>query len=404
MSTLSARSPETGPIGPILCVAIDRRDGTQHMCSRSALYSLSAAGVLALAAGSEEVGFQDGVGAAVRFNYPQGIAVDDEGAVLIADTLNHALRRATRAEHGCAHTVCTIAGLGGVGGWAEGCGARALFSKPWGIVVDASGSLFVADARNHCVRRVAPEDRCGRQEWRVTTLAGKPQEQGLADGQNGAALFNSPQGLALHRSTGAIVVADCNNNCIRIIEDGRVTTTAGMGGNKADGYQQLNRPCSVACDAKLNVWVADRGNCRICRIPAHSGRVSTVDCQVDGQSAVAGGDADGQHVSAHTRLGEPVALALDAQGRLLVAEYSNPACLRLLRADLCWSFARILFIGLLTGRTCRGGRGGSGGEETVSADMRCAFSMLPVEGEKGLVCPILSRIIELVCVLHGFRG
>lgn len=97
-------------------------------------------------------GSTDGTGASARFRNPHGIAVDSAGNLFIADSGNHTIRKMSPAG-----VVTTIGGLPGFAGSAEGSGDRALFNQPFGIAVDASGTLYVTDTLNHrIVKGVAP--------------------------------------------------------------------------------------------------------------------------------------------------------------------------------------------------------------------------------------------------------
>jgi len=199
-------------------MAVDT-DGTRFVCTESALYAFSPNGTKALIAGHKtKRGFADGEGTDARFNAPRGIAMDGEVNLLVADTINHALRKVTLR---CG-TVSTIAG-NGEAGYTDGIGAAARFDDPWGIAVDAQGAISVADSENHCLRQVAPGDGA------VSTLAGDAEEESdFADGQGVAARFNYPMGLALDTDSH-VIVADMHNNCIRKVmtAEGRVTTVAG---------------------------------------------------------------------------------------------------------------------------------------------------------------------------------
>lgn len=99
-------------------------------------------------AGSKDAGYSDGIGAEARFNYPTDIAVDSQGNLYIADTANHRIRKITPDG-----IVTTLAG-NGQPGFADGAADKAQFRAPEGIAVDAQGNVYVADTGNHRIRRI----------------------------------------------------------------------------------------------------------------------------------------------------------------------------------------------------------------------------------------------------------
>jgi DNA-binding beta-propeller fold protein YncE len=228
--------------------------GYLFVCTNSVLYLITPSGWHALLAGHKsETGCKDGNGPEARFNNPRGIALDFDHNVLLADMGNHALRKVTRTG-----VVTTVAGSGK--GYADGVGTAAHFNSPWGIVVDAHGTIFVADKDNHCLRKVAPADGT------VSTLAGKGQVKGWSNGSGESARFSWPRGLALDTDS-QLIVADSGNHCIRRVttDEGRVTTVAGRAEHpgSADGEAAdalFNHPCGIAVDGNNNVLVADTKN------------------------------------------------------------------------------------------------------------------------------------------------
>jgi sugar lactone lactonase YvrE len=110
------------------------------------------AGVVSTLAGmAGDNGSADGTGAAARFLWPSGLAVDGTGNVYVADTWNHTLRKITPAG-----VVSTLAGMALASGSEDGTGPAARFYYPEGVAVDGSGNVYVADTQNHTIRKVSP--------------------------------------------------------------------------------------------------------------------------------------------------------------------------------------------------------------------------------------------------------
>ena len=148
-------------------------------------------------------GNADGPGAMAAFRYPTGVALADDGTVLVVDSGNAAVR-AVAAD--ADHTVRTLAG-GPEQGFADG--ATPAFTPYLGVAVDAAGAVYVADPGNLRVRRVAPDGS-------ATTVAGSGSA-GTADGDALSATFRLPCGLALDRAGAALYVSDAAASTIRVI-------------------------------------------------------------------------------------------------------------------------------------------------------------------------------------------
>ncbi len=186
-------------------------------------------GSVATLAGGVE-GFQNGQGAAARFDTPSGLALDAIGNLYVADTGNHAIRKVTPDG-----VVTTLAG-NGKPGYRDGPGAQAQFDGPMGLAVDAAGRVIVADAYNDRIRAIAPDGT-------VTTLAGGATF-GDADGPAAQARFDTPCAVVVEPQ-GRIVVADTRNDALRAIDvAGNVTTIARLAPTDAD--KLLHRPVSLA--------------------------------------------------------------------------------------------------------------------------------------------------------------
>jgi sugar lactone lactonase YvrE len=254
-------------------------------------------------AGSGEFGFAEGTGAAAQFWGPYGVAVDASGNVYVADEGNHRIRKITPTG-----TVSTLAGSG-TAGFADGSGTLAQFFYPLGVAVDASDNVYVADKRNHCIRKITPTGT-------VSTLAGSGTA-GFADGSGVAAQFYSPYGVAVD-ALGNVYVADAVNHRIRkVTPSGTVSTLAGSGtagfADSTGTNAQFNNPFGVAVDASGNVYVADRLNHRIRKITP-TGTVSTL-------AGSTYGSADGAGTNAQFSSLEGV--TVDASGNVYVADTPN---------------------------------------------------------------------------------
>ena len=166
---------------------------------RNAIDRISPDGTMQLFAGSEASGSTDGALNTARFDRPMGLAIDASGALYVADSGNNCIKVIRNGQ------VSTLAGLATVPGYRDGKGSAAMFDDPMGIAVTSFGEVFVADTGNQCLRAI---DRLGN----VTTIAGSVT--GDSDGVGSAALFDSPQGLALDPS-GDLFVGDTLNHCIR---------------------------------------------------------------------------------------------------------------------------------------------------------------------------------------------
>ena len=258
-------------------------------------------GVVSTLAGTGTAGSTDGPAATAQFNGPLGVAVDAAGTtVYVADQGNRKIRVISNGQ------VSTLAGSGATGG-ADGPAAAASFRSPFGVAVDAQGRVYVADYQGNNIRLISGGV--------VSTLAGTGTA-GSADGPAAAAQFNQPYGLAVD-AAGAVYVADHGNAKVRVIRDGQVSTVAGSGTlGYADGPAATARFASVtgvAVDGQGSVYVADPNNNRVRLI--RNGVVSTV------AGTGAAGSADGPGPTA--TLSVPIGLAVDRQGSVYVADYGN---------------------------------------------------------------------------------
>jgi sugar lactone lactonase YvrE len=258
-------------------------------------------------------GSADGPGAQARFQLPNNVAVDHAGTVYVADTANNVIRKI--APDGTASTLAGTAGIHGSEDGAGGAGGQARFWAPFGIAVDAAGTVYVADTANNTIRKITPDGI-------VSTLAGAAGRPGKADGLGVNARFRNPWDVAVDRA-GNVWVADMSNSAIRkITPDGEVSTFAGQPGmiGSADGFginARFNDPFALAVDGANNIYVADSGNNTIRKI-SPEGTVVTL-----AGKAERAGNRDGDVETA--RFWNPQGLAVDRAGNVYVADTGNNA-------------------------------------------------------------------------------
>jgi uncharacterized protein (TIGR03437 family) len=213
-------------------------------------------------------------------------------------------------------TISTVAGGNSAGD--GGLAAQALLSQPEGVTIDGRGYIYVADADDNRVRRINLDGTI--QTVAGTGIAGFSGDGGPAE----AAQLNAPYGLTVDR-TGNLYIADLGNARVRKLgTDGRISTFAGGGqiipGGSGDGGiasgMKLSAPRNVAADAFGNVFIADFTGQRVYRVSSN-GSLTTV-----AGSGVAGFSGDGLPATL-AKLAYPAGLAVDAKGTLYIGDTGN---------------------------------------------------------------------------------
>ena len=273
---------------------------------------------------------------------PCAVAVDAMGNTYVADDVEHRVRKIDAGG-----VIETHAGTGNAGrGGARAVATEAELNGPCGVAVDAAGNLYVADTGNHEVRRI---DAAGT----VTTIAGTGDPGYGGDGGPGArAQVAYPTGVAVD-PLGNVFVADMGNHRVRRIDGaGIISTVVGTGtiGYSGDGkpaaQARIAYPGGVAADSSGNLYLADTGNQRVRKIDA-AGTITTF--AGTGESGYSG---DGGS-AARARIGDPVAITVDAAGKFYVADRLNRRVRRIDRAGVIKTLAG-------TGASSYGGDGGPG--------------------------------------------
>ena len=269
-------------------------------------------GIITTVAGNGTSGFSGDGGPATSasLNYPYGVAVDASGNLFIADFRNNRIRKVSASG-----IITTFAGNGQSGYSVYNGPATSASFHPAGVAVDASGNLFIADG-SFLIRKVSASGI-------MTTVAGLGGGSGLGDG--GPAISASlfiPNGVALDAS-GNLFIADEGNTRIRKVSaSGVITTVAGNGtvGFSGDGgpatSASLNDPTGVAVDTSGNLFIAEHNNNRIRKVSV-SGIVTTV----------AGNGADGFSgdggPATSASLSHPYGVAVDTSGNLFISDSYN---------------------------------------------------------------------------------
>lgn len=275
----------------------------------STIRKITTNGLVSTLAGQVGVGGStDGVGTNATFNNPFGLAIDSSNNLYVADTANFTIRKITPSG-----AVSTLAGSAGNSGSTNGTGTSAQFNFPVGVTVDTNGNVYVAEGSNEDIRKITPSGV-------VTTLAGLAGTYGTADGTGSAARFNWPSSLTID-ANGNLFVADNGNSTIRkVTPAGVVTTIAGFpgSGGAADGTGNVARfynPNGLVVDTAGNIYVADTGN-NVIRKVTQAGVVTTL-------AGLSGSPGSADGIGSVVRFNSPTGVALDNSGNLYITDAQN---------------------------------------------------------------------------------
>ena len=133
-------------------IAVDR-DGMIFVADATAniILKMSSDHSFTIVAGvPTKAGAQDGIAGEARFNAPQGLALDHEGNIYVADSGNHTIRRIARDG-----SVSTLAGMQGKRGTRDGHGASARLDSPTSIAIDSADTLYVTNGTDNLIRKIS---------------------------------------------------------------------------------------------------------------------------------------------------------------------------------------------------------------------------------------------------------
>jgi uncharacterized protein (TIGR03437 family) len=269
-------------------------------------------GIISTIAGGGTISPGDGGPAtSARLLDPTSLAIDGAGNLFIADLTDHRVRKVSTDG-----TISTVAGTGVQGFSGDGgAAAEAELSSPRGVMVDASGNVFIADSGNYRVREVTADGVIN------TVVGGGSIFPGNGVLATKASLF-LPSALTLDADGNLYIAAGWIQ---KISPDGMISIVSGNGlySFSGDGgpatRAQLFAPSDVAIDGSGDLFIADSGNCVVRKVTT-DGTITTV----AGSSRIDnfGFSGDGGPAT-NALLAEPSSVAVDEIGNLFIADTQN---------------------------------------------------------------------------------
>ena len=258
-----------------------------------------------------------GAATAAQLNIPYGVAVDSSGNLYLSDAGNNRVRKVDATTG----VITTVAGSGAHGAGGDGAAATlAQLSTPYGVALDSDNNLYIADGRNNRIRKVTASTGF------ISTVAGG----GSALGDNGpatSAQLSSPRGVAVD-SDGNLYIADTSNNRIRKVDTaGMITTVVGDGtkGSSGDGgaatAAKLDAPYGVAVDGADNIYIAEYNNHRVRKVDT-SATPWTISRVAGTESRISGYNGDGG-AATEAWLNAPIGVAVDGSGNIYITDLLN---------------------------------------------------------------------------------
>jgi streptogramin lyase len=290
------------------------------------------AGHIETVAGSGQPGYSGDGGPAslARLNQPFHCDFDEAGDLYIAEAGNHCVRKVNLKTG----VVTTVAGSGAKGYDGDGGPAtRARMNEPYAVVADRNGDLYIVDRLNAVVRKVDGKTQI------ITSVAGTGRKGYAGDGgPAAAALLREPNDCCLD-GRGGLLIADVGDWRIRRVDlkTGVITTFAGTG-KPLEKAREIDRAwigdggqatAALIVGARA-VCIDGRGNAYICEREGNAVR------RVDSQgkiTTVAGTGAKGYTGDGgdarQASFNGPKAVRCDRQGNVYVVDTENHAVRRI---------------------------------------------------------------------------
>jgi hypothetical protein len=275
-------------------------------------------GIITTVAGNGAPGYSgdNGPATAASLSGPTDVALDSAGNLYITDYFNNRIRKVAAGTG----IITTVAGSGTAGYSGDnGPATAASLNGPFSVALDNAENLYATDTGNQRIRKVAAGSGI------ITTVAGNGSQGYSGDnGPATVASLNNPSGVAIDGS-GNLYLSDAGNQRIRKVAAGSgiISTVAGNGAfgfsgdNVAATATSLNSPAGVALDSAGNLYIADSNNNRIRKVDVGTGIITTV-----AGNGSYGYTGDTGAASA-ARLARPSGISMDGAGNLYIADNYN---------------------------------------------------------------------------------
>jgi hypothetical protein len=307
------------------CVTMDG-SGNLYIAdsANNVIRKVNSSGIITTVAGNYSLGagYSGDGGAATNaaLNYPVCVAVDGSGNLYISDYGNAVVRKVD--TNGVITTVAGNHSLGAGYSGDGGAATNAALNYPFGIVVDGSGDLYIADSQNSLIRKVNASGI-------ITTVVGNHNLGAGYSGDGGAATnatIHAPDVVATDKS-GNLYFSDFYNNVVREVNTNGIITTVAGNYNLGAGYSgdggaatnaALNEPNGVVVDGSGNLYIADQGN-NVVREVNTSGIITTV----AGNHGLGAGYSGDGGAATNAAMNNPTGVDVDGSGNLYIADAVN---------------------------------------------------------------------------------
>ncbi len=311
---------QASPIDDLTITAVGSVGGTERTIVRVIPPPVKPFIIVAFAGtGVQGSSGDNGPALSARFNRPRGLAFDAAENLYIADRSNHRIRKVNKVTGIVTKVAGTNQGFFGDGGLA----VNARLDSPEGVAVNPAGNIYIADTTNCRARKVDAITSI------ITTYAGTgtcgyalpvPPSDGILATN---ARLNNPRDTVVD-TVGNIYIADTSNCRIRKVDavTGLITTFAGTGNCNLSGdgglaiNARINSPRGLAFDTAGNLYIADRSNNRIRKVNMVTKIITTV-------AGTNNGFAGDGGLATSARLNQPQGVAINQFGTIYIADTNN---------------------------------------------------------------------------------